>query len=85
MTVPDGVQACGRLPMEQQWRCSRFGKRWVQEDEWLGLESEEEAVLSDQNRERGLPCGSVVRNPTANAENVGSIPDLGRSHMPWSN
>ena len=33
----------------------------------------------------GLPCGSVVRNLPANAGDMGSIPDLGRSHMPRSN
>ena len=28
------------------------------------------------------PDGPVVKNPPANAGNVGSIPDLGRFHMP---
>ena len=28
---------------------------------------------------------SVIKNLSANAGDVGSIPDLGRSHMPWSN
>ena len=27
----------------------------------------------------------VVKNPPANAGDMGSIPDGGRSHMPWSN
>ena len=27
----------------------------------------------------GVPGGSVVKNPPANAEDVGSIPELGRS------
>ena len=27
----------------------------------------------------------MVKNPPANAENTGSRPGLGRSHMPWSN
>ena len=34
---------------------------------------------------RGFPGGSVLKNPPASVENVGSIPDLGRSHMPQSN
>ena len=34
---------------------------------------------------RNFPGGPVVRNPPANAEDTGSIPGLGRSHMPWSN
>ena len=29
--------------------------------------------------------GSVVKNPPANAGDMGSIPGLGRSHMPRSN
>ena len=32
-------------------------------------------------KERGFPSGSVVKNPPANAGDIGSIPDLGRSHM----
>ena len=34
---------------------------------------------------RGFPGGLVVKNPPANAGDMGSIPDLGRSHMLWSN
>ena len=32
-----------------------------------------------------FPCGSAVQNLPANASDKGSIPDLGRFHMPWSN
>ena len=35
-------------------------------------------------RTRGFPSGSVVKNPPANKGDMDSIPDLGRSHMPWS-
>ena len=39
-----------------------------------------------QNREAsGLPGGAVVRNPPANAGDMGSSPGPGRSHMPQSN
>ena len=31
-----------------------------------------------------FPGGLVVENPPANAGNIGSIPALGRSHMPQS-
>ena len=34
---------------------------------------------------KGFPRGSVVKNPPATARDTGSIPDPGRSHMPWSN
>ena len=30
----------------------------------------------------GFPGGSVVKNPPASARDVGSIPGLGKSHMP---
>ena len=33
----------------------------------------------------GFPGGSVVKNLPANAGGLSSIPDPGRSHMPWSN
>ena len=32
-----------------------------------------------------VPGGPVVKNPPANAGDTGSIPDLGRSHMPQGN
>ena len=32
----------------------------------------------------GFPGGSVVKNPPANVGDTGSIPDPGRSHIPWS-
>ena len=33
----------------------------------------------------GFPGGSVIKNPPVNAGDMGSVPDPGRSHMPWSN
>ena len=36
-------------------------------------------------KNRGFPGGSVVKNPPANAGDMGSIPGPGRLHMPWSN
>ena len=35
-------------------------------------------------RPRDFPGGPVVKNPPANAGDTGSIPGLGRSHMPRS-
>ena len=32
-----------------------------------------------------FPGGIVVKNPPANAGDMGSIPGPGRSHMSWSN
>ena len=34
---------------------------------------------------QGFPGGTVVENLPANAGDMGSSPDLGRSHMPQSN
>ena len=34
---------------------------------------------------RGFPECSVVKNPPASAGGMDSIPDLGKSHVPWSN
>ena len=33
----------------------------------------------------GFPGGAGVKNPPANAEDTGSIPGLGRFHVPQSN
>ena len=33
----------------------------------------------------GFAGGSVIQSPPANAGGTGLIPDLGRSHLPWSN
>ena len=38
-----------------------------------------------QSGSGGIPGGSVVKNPSANAEDTSSIPDLGRSHTQQSN
>ena len=32
-----------------------------------------------------FPGAAVVKNPPANAGDMGSSPGPGRSHMPWSN
>ena len=34
---------------------------------------------------RDLPVGPAVKNPPANAGDMGLIPDPGKSHMPQSN
>ena len=43
-------------------------------------------TLSHKNESfLGFPCGSVVKNPPANAGDTGPALDLGRSHMPQDN
>ena len=50
---------------------------------WMALKDIQ--VLIYKTGERGFPGGSVVKNPPANAEDKGLIPDLGWSHMPGNN
>ena len=38
-----------------------------------------------KNTMEGFRVGSMVKNPPANAEDMGLIPDLGRPHTPQSN
>ena len=42
-------------------------------------------LFSSLKKSAVFPIGSVVKDPPANARDTGSIPDLGRSHMPRSN
>ena len=41
--------------------------------------------MQKQKQKVGFPGGAVVENLPANAEDTGSSPGLGRSHMPRSN
>ena len=38
-----------------------------------------------ENKWKGFPGGTVVKNPPANAGDTALSPGLGRSHMPQSN
>ena len=42
-------------------------------------------ICSKEDEKRDLPGGPVVKNPPANAGDMGLIPGLGRFHMAWSN
>ena len=42
-------------------------------------------ILTQLTKRQDFPGGAVVKNPPANAGDTGSIPDPGRSHVPWSN
>ena len=39
----------------------------------------DKCLMTRAHHYRGFPGGSVVKNPPANAEDVGSVPGLGRS------
>ena len=45
----------------------------------------EKTLRPHEELDMGFPAGSVVKNLAATAGDTGSLPDLGRSHMPWSN
>ena len=40
---------------------------------------------NSESQSRDFPGGTVVKNPPANAGDMGSSPGSGKSHMPWSN
>ena len=49
-------------------------------------EGEKENEKKEKEKKMGdFPGGAVVKNPPAHAEDTGSIPGPGRSHMPQSN
>ena len=43
------------------------------------------STSTKEKRNRGFPGGTVVKNPPANAGDMGSSPGPRRSHMLWSN
>ena len=54
-------------------------KKLVKEAE---TQRKQKKVIKIKAKIRGFPGGSVVKYPPANAEGMGWIPDLERSHMP---
>ena len=42
------------------------------------------SIMTSNVNGLGFPGGTVVKNPPANAGDMGLSPGLGRSHMPWS-
>ena len=49
----------------------------------LGLH--EQVGILFKIRDTGFLRGSIIKNPTVSAEDMGLIPDPRISHMPWSN
>ena len=45
----------------------------------------EKVLLLKKKKKTGFPSGSVVKNPPANAGDMGSTPGPGGSHMPRGN
>ena len=56
----------------------------LSDEQWkMLLDLEQQGDVSAAQND--LSRGSVVKNLPANAEDMGSIPGLGRFHMTWSN
>ena len=49
------------------------------------LKMKENLKCLKENKFLGFPGGAVVKNPPANAGDMGLSPGSGTSHMPWSN
>ena len=64
---------------------SRVFTSWVFVLPSLSTPSARSFFLSCKKSLKGFPVGPVVKNPPCNAGDMGSIPGLGRSHMPQSN
>ena len=56
---------------------------WDQLIELMGVPDNSGRQNFIKCRVRGFSGGSGVRNPPASADDTGSIPDPGRSHMPY--
>ena len=52
---------------------------------FLVLKKSHFVFLAHKTKISGFPDGTVVKNPPANAGDMGSSPGPGRSHMPRSN
>ena len=60
---------------------------WPGQDRDREGESENQRGTEREKEDRclDLPGGPVIRNPPADAGDMGWIPGLGRSHVPWGN
>ena len=75
------------------WNPLKVGRWWayficspsLRKEEWLTSKNAGWISGFKSASWRGSPGDSVVKNQPANAGDTGSIPSLGRSHMPWSN
>ena len=52
---------------------------------WEYIQRKQKHYTNSKSNLGDFPGGTAVKNPPANAGDMGSIPGPGRSHMPWSN
>ena len=51
----------------------------------LNTTNHQENINQSYNEGLGFPGGSVLKNLPAHTGNTDSVPDPGRSHLPWRN
>ena len=66
------------LLLSNLWMAQRQGSRHISVPQHT-------CPVSQDEQPGGFPGGSVVKNPPANAGDMGLIPGQARSRMPWSN
>ena len=89
---PGGLLSTGSHRVRHNWSNLAAAAEW---EKILTNEATDKRLISKiykqlmefniKLQQQGFPGGSVVKNPPANAGDMGSIPDPGRSHVPWSN
>ena len=89
---PGGLLSTGSHRVRHNWSNLAAAAEW---EKILTNEATDKRLISKiykqlmefniKLQQQGFPGGSVVKNPPANAGDMGSIPDPGRSHMPQSN
>ena len=82
---------CGERQLDSEnWKekLKAAGKEWwakTEESQEKGADPEANGRRRFKEKKRcGFPGGLVVKNPPANAGDMGSIPDLGRPNAPQS-
>ena len=92
MGEPGGLPSMGSHRVGHDWSDLAAAAEW---EKILANEATDKRLISKiykqlmefniKQQQQGFPGGSVVKNSPANAGDVGSIPDPGRPHVPWSN
>ena len=64
----------------------RVEEEWDRDgDNGTGHEEKSKKKKKSERRREDFPGGPVIKNSSVNAGDIGSIPGLGRFHMPWDN
>ena len=66
-------------------RQNQLERRARQQSQLKKKKSKKLLLALESHESQGLPSGSVDKNLSVKAEDTGSIPEPGRSHMPQGN